>query len=118
MSTHMVLCENIFALPGLALPFSYNHLLFRPTLLVLPLEGLGEAPASNKLLSEVFLEAPPTALWNKGLAFGENGEFRLGVPEPSLADDAGEVDPPIGDAEREKRGGVMYVEPGVGGVSF
>lgn len=79
----------MLALPGLVLPFSYSHLLFKPTLLVLPVDGLGETPESNRLLSEVFLEAPPTALWNKGLAFGENCELRLGVP---VADSAGDVD--------------------------
>lgn len=95
-------------LPRLSLRFSYNHLLFRPTL-AFPVLGVGvlgvalELLSPNKLLLEVLppklirlADDPPlTALWNSGLpVFGEKGELeddfaRLarGLPERGDCDD-------------------------------
>jgi hypothetical protein len=77
---------------GLSLRFSYNHLLFSPTV-AFPVPGVGvpgvllAVLSPNKLLfiglpllSKLnrFADPPPIALWNNGLpVFGENGAFDI-----------------------------------------
>lgn len=82
---------------GLALPLSYSHLLFKPTLAPLPTDGLGVLGAPNtlaslplklrpsgdgvpKLLRLVTSREPPTAFCHIGLAEGEYGELLSCLP--------------------------------------
>jgi hypothetical protein len=86
---------------GLSLRFSYNHLLFNPTL-AFPFDGVGVLGALLELLSMnrllfasglplpsklILFDADPlTAPRNNGLpVFGENGEFDVDLPMLSIA---------------------------------
>ena len=47
-----IFCQEYRFLPaGLALPLSYSHLLFKPTLVPLPADGLGVLGAPRTLIS-------------------------------------------------------------------
>lgn len=113
---------------------SYNHLLFRPTLVLFPPTGLGVGGGSEKRLDAVLrlkelvlalkgLGDPyddrrpplyPTAFWSSGLAAGEYGEPLSRVAEAGLPfADRGELaglgfptDPFI-EGVRVYRGGVL-----------
>jgi hypothetical protein len=79
------------ALPEDLLPFSYNHLLFSPTLARFPPEGLGDPGSENSFAEDVApiglpdpnddllpFASPDVLFWN-GLPNGEYGD-----PDPPL----------------------------------
>ena len=83
------------AFPEFRLPFSYNHLLFNPTLDPFAANGLGVPGVSGTFILdppgprglgdpyEALLfpfNPPPIAFCNNGLDPGENGD--PGIPEP------------------------------------
>lgn len=78
------------------LPFSYNHLLFSPTLVRFPPDGLGEVGSENKLADVLPLKGLPdpiddrrpfpkllTLFWKRGLPRGEPVlPCTIGLPRP------------------------------------
>ena len=125
---------------GLALPLSYSHLLFNPTLAPFPVDGLGvpgapSTPASLPpnprvsgdgepwLLRLVASREPPTAFCHIGLADGEYGESPPGLANGLPFRDRGEFELLAlllpgelvrGVDDRGYRGGVMYWAVGAG----
>ena len=126
---------------GLALPLSYSHLLFNPTLAPFPRDGLGVLGAPSTLESlppktrpngdgvpKLFRFATsrelPTAFCHIGLAEGEYGEPLPCLPNGLSFRDRGEFElllsePVRGVGDRGYLGGVMYWVVGVDeGVTF